>query len=186
LIEELGADSLPKEYTGKCECSSGCIQALQPFPAYLKPPADLIPINIKAGKSQTIEFPLVATTAEEQQEGAQQAHSLDKDNEFLSKAEFSAEEHKEISSCAGHYQISWSIEAVHKDIDAEILFLSNSSSTPQLILSKSRIHSAQPFVTGSFLLPATQQGTVKLIFDNSFSYFTSKDIKYKLKIEKQL
>ncbi|MDN8872745.1 hypothetical protein Q0M10_14045, partial [Staphylococcus aureus] len=51
LADELGAEHLPREYGGNCQCPEGCVPPLKPFPNHLNPPADLTLHQVKPGKT---------------------------------------------------------------------------------------------------------------------------------------
>ncbi len=94
------------------------MQPLKPFPQAYKPPADLIPVAVKAGKKVNVDLnlresvELASTALEEKDEFEQKAEAIEMSEEDRKKAE---EERQ-------GYIVTWQIEAQHKDIQAEIVF----------------------------------------------------------------
>jgi hypothetical protein len=76
--------------------------------------------------------------------------------------------------------VSWSFKCVGYDINFEII-LENSSGEESVLLPRERYHSsAMECFDGNVL---SEAGTITLIFDNSYSYLTSKTVHYKVTLD---
>jgi len=81
-------------------------------------------------------------------------------------------------AAGGKMTASWSYRLKKHDISTEVHFIQKGSDeSKKKIVEKSKRHSVdEDYVTGYF--ETTEQGTLHISFDNSYSYFTSKDLLY--------
>eukprot|EP00475_Leptophrys_vorax_P010947 TRINITY_DN17497_c0_g1_i1.p1 TRINITY_DN17497_c0_g1~~TRINITY_DN17497_c0_g1_i1.p1 ORF type:complete len:389 (-),score=100.49 TRINITY_DN17497_c0_g1_i1:1374-2540(-) len=80
--------------------------------------------------------------------------------------------------------IEWSWKILAKDISCTVDFLPDGSEDAEIIQESAKLSPVENALDGHFV--ATQNGTFRLIFDNSSSYWYSKSVYYKITIAKAI
>ena len=95
-------------------------------------------------------------------------------------ASFSDEKDDETQKDGG-VEITWSFVTVGHDISFGVTFIpSNPTSLPLIVLAPNRVPSQHYPIDGSHY--TSEPGTWNLVWDNSYSYFTSKTLQYNLNV----
>ena len=66
----------------------------------------------------------------------------------------------------------------------EIVFKEENNNNNIILFPKTKIDAESSLTSGNYRIDGNKKGKIVMIFDNSYSYFTAKQVKYQLRISK--
>ena len=151
VMAELGVECVPREYGGECECEGGCV----PPVAHDRRDDEEVKAYEAGAKEEAVNVPAGRTwdTAMEVQVGPGQ-----------------------------EARVWWKVLVERKDVGVQLLWVTaDGEVTPLCQARKVDAGDREGVVRGAYTLTESDgAGKLKLVLDNAYSRFTSKDVRYML------